>query len=150
MDNDSPASSNSGETLLSSVPPTLTGCLQRFTRPEIMGVECQITCSRCRSIQVCGHVLLHVHVHMLVCGLHVWWQFYLRIHVYNFHFFIPSNQLSVSQSRNYLSLLVSISKGLSTLSAHGKSATSFNSHRSWTWRLSWLEVPLAVIIGDIH
>jgi len=53
MDTGSPASStNSGEMLLSSVPSTLDECLERFTRPENLGSESKIRCSKCRSYQV--------------------------------------------------------------------------------------------------
>ena len=97
MDNGSPASTNSGETLLSSVPSTLDDCLERcyyiisncvhtctcsssvtvcvcvcvcenylttgdsflfvvcvcrFTRPEDLGTEHKIKCSKCHSYQV--------------------------------------------------------------------------------------------------
>lgn len=50
IDNGSPASStNSGETLVASVPSTLYECLERFTQPENLGSESKIRCVKCRS-----------------------------------------------------------------------------------------------------
>lgn len=51
QNSDSPASSTSGETLLSSVPATLDECLERFTRPENLGSESKIKCAKCKSLQ---------------------------------------------------------------------------------------------------
>lgn len=66
-DNSSPASSNSGETLLSSVPTTLDECLERFTRPEPLGSESKIKCNKCRSYQESTKRLTVKKLPIVVC-----------------------------------------------------------------------------------
>lgn len=65
-ENGSPTSTNSGELLL-SVPSTLDECLERFTRPEALGSESKIKCSKCHSYQESTKRLTVKKLPIVVC-----------------------------------------------------------------------------------
>jgi ubiquitin carboxyl-terminal hydrolase 22/27/51 len=68
VDSNSPASStNSGETLLMSVPSSLYECLERFTQPELLGSESKIRCVRCRNYRESSKRLTVKKLPIVIC-----------------------------------------------------------------------------------
>lgn len=103
MDNGSPASTNSGETLLSSVPvpSTLDDCLERFTRPENLGIEHKIKCSKCHSYQESTKRLTVKKLPIVVCFHLKRFEHSLRSRkISNFIQFSPELDMTPFMARN--------------------------------------------------